>query len=637
MPSQTLDVNPEGKLHKRILTAVEDRISFSKTKYDSRHKAWREAEEKALAYLPERDVDALRRAKREDGAPQFTTIVVPYSYGVLMASHTYWTTVFMSRSPVMQFAGRHGETEQATQAVEAVIDYQMQVGGALVPLYIWLLDVGKYGIGVIGDFWDKQESSISTISDEEELLLGLIPTGRFKKKKRTQRITSYEGNRLHNVRPYDFFPDPRLPAHRFQEGEFCGIYNEIGWNSILRRKEQGFYVNIERLKADPGGSIVGAREDGSPQLELPTAEGPTIFDRKVGDVTKVYECAIELVPRDWGLGKGSFPEKWIFTVTADFKLVIGAQPLGALHAKFPYHVIIYEVEGYSLLNRSQSEVLAPVQQTLDWLMNTHFYNVRKTLNNQFVVDPSRIIMKDVLDPLPGGIYRAKPEAYGTDMTKAMFQLPVTDATRTHVADLPMMRDVGDQAVGVNEQIMGQLAPKGGRRSATESRISSTFGVNRLKTGGEYFSAMGWTPLAQMMVQNTQQWMDEPKKFRLVGDLALQAGPKFTDVTPELIAGFFDFVAIDGTLPVDRFAQANMWKDLLGAMTRFPQVMNTYDVGKIFGWVAQLAGLKNINQFRIDLVPDEAAALEAQRGNIVPIGGDPTAVSGSNVGAAGAAG
>jgi hypothetical protein len=626
MPSQTLDINPNGKMHKRIITAVEDRIKFSKEKYKARHAKWRQSEERALAYLPERDVDALRRAKRESGAPQYTTIVMPYSYGVLMASHTYWTTVFMSRSPVMQYAGRHGETEQATQAVEAIIDYQMQVGGALVPLYIWLLDVGKYGIGVVGDFWDKVESSITEIREEEETILGIIGTGRMKKIKSTRRVTSYEGNRLYNVRPYDWLPDPRVPAHRFQEGEFCGVYNELGWNTVLRREEQGYYTNIDRLKADPGQGL-GAREAGSDQLELPNEGVSAIFDKKPGEVTKIYEVGIELVPRDWGLGKSSFPEKWMFTVTSDYKYVIGAQPLGAMHDKFPFQVLIYEVEGYSLVNRSQSEVLDPIQNTLDWLINTHFYNVRKTLNNQFVVDPSRIIMKDVLDPLPGGVFRAKPEAYGTDLTKAMFQLEVRDATQTHIRDLPLMRDVGDQAVGVNEQIMGQLAPKGGRRSATESRISSTFGVNRLKTAGEYFSAMGWSPLSQMMLQNTQQYMQEENKFRLVGDLALQAGPKFVEVNAELIAGNYDFVAVDGTLPIDRFAQANMWQQMLQTMARFPEVMAGYDIAKIFGWVAQLAGLKNINQFRIDLMSDEDAARGAESGNLVPMktAGDPTRV------------
>ncbi len=618
MPSLTLTLSPDSQLHKRILDAVSDRVKFSKTKFQARHNAWKKSEEAALAFLPERDVDAVKRLKREEGAPQYTTIVIPYSYGVLMASHTYWTTVFMSRAPVMQFSGRHGETEQATQAIEALIDYQMQVGGMMVPLYIWLLDVGKYGVGIVGDYWDINESVIVEITKEEELILGLIKTGRTKKRKRSKRIQSYAGNRLLNVRPYDFFPDPRVPIHRFQEGEFCTIYNELGWNSVLKRADQGFYTNIKRLqKGDQGNA--GAREAGSGQLELPGDGIPGLFDKKAGDITKLYECYIELVPNKWGLGKSNFPEKWVFTVTSDYLTVIGAQPLGALHDKFPFQVIEYEPEGYSLVNRSIPEVLEPVQNTLDWLFNSHFYNVRKTLNNQFVVDPSKVVMKDVLDPLPGGTIRLKPEAYGTDVKTVLAQLAVVDITQGHLRDAPIVRELGQQAVGVNDQIMGALQG-GGRKSATEIRTSSTFGVNRLKSGAEYMSAMGWGPLSQMILQNTQQFFEDERKFKLVGDLALEAGPQFIDVDPEAIAGFFDFVPIDGTLPVDRFAQANLWKELLAGMVRFPQVLERYDIGRIFGWVAQLAGLKNINQFRIDLQPDGQVQQQAQAGNVIPLGG-----------------
>ena len=142
-----------------------------------------------------------------------------------------------------------------------------------------------------------------------------------------------------------------------------------------------------------------------------------------------------------------------------------------------------------------------------------------------------------------------------------------------------------------------------------------------------------------MLQNTQQFYDEEKKFKLVGDLALEAGPKFIDVNPEAIAGFWDFVPVDGTLPIDRFAQANLWRELLAGMARFPQVLERYDIGRIFGWVAQLAGLKNINQFRIDIVPDEQLARAAEAGDVVPMpsGGDPSILPRGQVGQVGPTG
>ena len=116
------------------MSAVRQRVQSSRQAYDRRHTKWRENEEDALAYLPETELDITRRLERRySGEPTLTNLKIPYSYGVLMASHTYWTTVFLSRNPINQFTGRHGESQQQIQALEALIDYQVQVGEMLVP------------------------------------------------------------------------------------------------------------------------------------------------------------------------------------------------------------------------------------------------------------------------------------------------------------------------------------------------------------------------------------------------------------------------------------------------------------------------------------------------------------------------
>jgi hypothetical protein len=56
--------------------------------------------------------------------------------------------------------------------------------------------------------------------------------------------------------------------------------------------------------------------------------------------------------------------------------------------------------------------------------------------------------------------------------------------------------------------------------------------------------------------------------------------------------------------------------LIGQVAKMPQIAGQYDMGKIFGWVAGLAGIKNMAQFK--LVPDEQLMQQAQRGNVVPI-------------------
>jgi hypothetical protein len=253
---------------------------------------------------------------------------------------------------------------------------------------------------------------------------------------------------------------------------------------------------------------------------------------------------------------------------------------------------------------------------MDWLINSHFYNVRAALNNQFVVDPSKIVIDDTEDGGPGFIYRLRPEAYGTDITKFFYQVPVADITRAHMSDLEAMQTIGERITGINEQMFGGISKS--RTTATEVRTSTGFGVNRLKTITEYISAMGISTLAARMVADSQQFYDMDKKFKIVGDLAQMAGPRFMQVDPGSIMGDYDFVPVDGALPVDRMAMATLWQNIMGQMRNFPQLLMQFDIGKVFTHISQLAGIRNINQFKIQVVPDQMLAAQAQAGNVIPL-------------------
>jgi hypothetical protein len=462
MPSITLNIRLDSDRHRKILSALRDRHKISKTEMEKLHEKWMRAEEKFLAFLPEKDVDFAKRIKREAGAPQYTTIVLPYTYAMLMTAHTYWTTVFLSRTPVHQYTGRHGESQQQIQALEALIDYQVMQGKMLVPYYIWLLDVGKYGIGITGTYWDEEVAFISNIKKEPELIFGVIPTGRMKKIRRPERIPGYSGNKIFNVRPYNFFPDPRVPLHRFQDGEFCGVYAELGWNTILRRAAQGFYIedNVNELRNRTRRSA--DVDQGSAELAVPDIDEHSLdtIQEQVGKKKRLrdanffglYEYVVELIPSEWELGRGDMPEKWVFTVDSDFSILIGARPQGAIHNRFPYDVLEFEPEGYGFTNRSLQAVLDPVQRTMDWLVNSHFYSVRKALNFRVIADPSRVVMKDLLHAdSHGTVVRLKEGAYGTDIRTVVQELAFNDVTQTHLRDIEARHLFGQRISGINDQ------------------------------------------------------------------------------------------------------------------------------------------------------------------------------------------
>ncbi len=629
MPSLTLKIPHDSDKARMILRELRMRVRDSENKLTDKHKEWKDAEERTLAYLPERDLDLARRTQqREQGKPTYTTIQIPYSYAVLMSAHTYATSVFMGRTPIHQFSGRHGESMQNCQALEALVDYQTTVGEISRAYYTWLYDSFKYGMGCVGNFWEDRYDNITSIQATEETNILGMPTGRMVKNQTTMRSKTYSGNRVYNIQPWDFLWDTRYPLKNFQKGEYLALRFSIGWNEGKRRESAGFYYNLENVSkkqenyssnANPGSSELFRPETTDPTSSTTSYEGGTSTGRDRPSQINGYEVYIELIPNEWGLSGSDYPEKWVFTCTGDFSALIGAQPHGAKHCKFPAAVLPYEPEGYGLTTRGLVKVLEPVQNTIDWLINSHFYNVRAALNNTLVVDPSKTVMKDWLNPAAGKLIRLKPEAYGTDTRLTWSQVQINDVTQNHIRDIQLMLGIGERAVGINDQIMGMLN-SGGRKTATEVRTSTSFGVNRLKTTAEWFSVVGFDPLAQMLVANSQQYYDGEMKFKIAGDLLQTVSPGFIDVNQESIAGMYDFVPVDGTLPIDRYAQAAQWQQIFGTVMKIPQIAMQYDLAGIFQHMAQLLGLKNITRFKIQLAPDQQLALQAQAGNSVPMNG-----------------
>lgn len=605
--------------HRRIYNAVKERLGMSQRRMADRYEQIGRNEERFQAYIPASENDKLRKQRRESsGIPAYRTIEVPYSYAVLMTAHTYYTSVFLSRAPVFQVTGRHGESEQNTQAVEAILDYQRMVGEMMVPLFIWLLDPGKAGFGVIGHHWDEKFVTCRKVVEEPVTFFGLQMGNKMRQTEVVEKYPSYRGNKIYNVRPQDFFPDPRVTMRFFQKGEFVARYVENSWFDVMAGGKAGKYFNIDQLKKmrsqrDNGSQAIGTRDMGGAVTQLPNDSSLDFRQDVPPGFIRSYELYVRLSPKDWQFGPEEDPEIWCLTVSTN-GVVYGAEPVGEYHGDFPFDIIEHEPEGYSMFSRSMLEVSEPLADIITWLVNTHFYNVRQTMNNQFVVDPSMVVMKDLLNPNPGKLIRLKDTAYGRDVRTILTQLQTVDVTKQNMGDLQLVADFIQRVTGVTDTTMGML-PSKSHTTATAVRTSSSFGVNRMKTNCEYYSAMGWSPFVQKLISRTQQYMDFEQVYRVAGDLA-QYGKPFTQVDPSMIAGAYDFVPVDGTMPIDRFAQANLWQMLMGQLTKFPQIMQTYDMAKIFAWVAGLAGIKNIAQFR--LVPDGQMQNQVQAGNVVPI-------------------
>lgn len=617
--------------HQRILNSLIERKRFSSGKMQDSVERWKLCDESMRGYIKTSDVDAIRTAKKANkGTVDYVTLEVPYAFAIVSSMHTYVTSVFLGRSPVYQFSARHGEAQNSVIAVEAVMDYQLNAGGHLPYHYNWMWDACKYGFAVQGEYWDEEIKRVSQIENKPQSFMG-IPTGKTKKIRTVMEIPGYQGNRLYNIRPYDFFPDPRLPVYDFQRGEFCGRQVQVGMSAILELAYQQKYFNMDALKATKGNpdalrnwtaSGVSQLEPGSANVDSPYGAGT--FDTLDNDgsaysknFVTLLEMVVNISPAAWQLGSSDRNEKWIFTV-ANETLIIGARPLGCLHDRFPYSILETGFGSEEFIKDAPSDHIRPLTDALTWLFNSHMYNVRKAINDVRVVDPSLIVMKDLEQPQPGGIIRLKPSAYGTDVRKAITQLQVNDVTRAHLQDAQMVEQLIQRTSGVVDNIMG-MVQQGGRKTATEVRTASGFSINRLKTTTEYWSSLGFGPQIDRMLSNTQQYLTLEQKMAIAGN-TMQGANSFAEVSPEAIAGQYNFVSVDGTLPVDRLGQANFWKEFIAQISRIPAVAGAMNIPEMVNYTMMLQGERNVERFKLQVSDPAAIAQGAQSGNLQPIEG-----------------
>lgn len=619
MPTKNKELKFGTEEHSFVLRQLRDRRRFSEQYVDMRQETYRSQEDQFLAYMHERDIDKQAEDKFRGGEPQYKTLRIPYTYGEIMTMHTYFTTVMLGRNPILQYNGRHGEGQQQKMAVEAIMQYQMQTGRNVVPLYVWLLDALKYGRGILWVDWAERYSYFQQERQVPQYDSAGIFVG-YETREVDARILQYQGNRLFTSRPQDHLPDPRVPIAYMQDGEFVGRKFDLYMNDLIKGGREGLYFNIEEAKKRFKGARENWRErdgDTSPKIDHVADENPNIAGKPTGKAP-AYEMYVELIPTDWRLKSFKMPQKWVFTVVDD-SVVIEARPLGMFHDQFPCVSLEPEFDGYSLHSRSPQEIIKPLEDTMTWLFNSHFYNVRRALNDQVVFDPTMVEPQDVLSPLPGGGIRAKPAAYGQDLKKHIFQLPVNDVTRANIADTSFVLNILQRVDGVNDSVLGMIEG-GGRKTATEVRQGSSFAVSRLKAKSEFMSAQGFTPLGEIALQQTQQYYDQAMKFRVAGNLATPGMDPFVDVSPEAIAGAYDFVPVDGNVPLDRFALANLWRQIFADIARIPEVAGQFDLMSIFSHIAKLGGATDIDQFKVKMQSPEDLQREAERGNVVPVGG-----------------
>tara|TARA_Y100000593_G_scaffold4160_1_gene8231 strand:- start:3174 stop:5156 length:1983 start_codon:yes stop_codon:yes gene_type:complete len=613
---------PGTKVHDRLVRKLLRRARDSRDKMQVKYKKWERIDKALKAYQSDETLDSNNRVDAD------TPITVPVLYSTLETLLTYLTKAFL-QMPIFKYRAVGPEDRLGSILLEKLIENQCNHSKVGLAMHTLFRDSLVYGVGIVSPTWETKygyKAVKSRTGFISRMTSAFEATG-FEKA--TTRKLVYEGNALQNIDPYMYLPDPNVPIHKVQEGEWVGWVDRNNYYSLLELEgeDDSDFFNVKYLKNMDGKSTLiydldqasGTKYDANPA----TTSSPV-------DLVYLY---VNLIPEDWGLGDGEYPEKWLFILAGD-EVIISAKPLGLNHEMFPVCVAAPDFDGYSTTPNSRIEVVYPLQETMDWLFSSHMANVRKSLNDMLIVDPSMININDLQSPEPGKLIRTRRSAWGRGVENSVKQLNVTDITKGNIADSQFLSDLINRVSAASDSLQGMTYNKGEAKSAAESTAARAGAVSRLDKMAQVISMQCLQDIGYMFASHTQQLMSEETYIEVMGrwEEELKKTYGFDDqqarVSPLDILIDFDVVPYDGAMPGAE--PTDLWVQLYQILAQNQEVAQQFDMVKIFKHIAYQMGAKGIDEFakRMASAPnpqsmasDEQAVMEAAVGGATNEGGN----------------
>lgn len=617
-----LDLKPGSDFHNKLRDRIWQRASESRHEISKRFPQWREIDRKMTTYITLSDAEEALKQKSEHKP---VSIVFPYSYSMLEALLTYLSMAFF-QDPMFQYEGVEDDDTVGAMLMELMINLHCIKSKVPLNIHTVLRDSLCYGVGIAIPGWKTTygrkaiKSSIITQSDFGEQTTY-----------DTQMVEAllYEGNDLSNIDPYMWLPDPSVSSANIQDGEFVGWVDRTNYMRLLGEENEPnsslFNVKYLKMRMDKRSTLALDQSD-----RLTRYGGATDISRSLTNTTNpvdVIKMYVTLIPKEWKLSQGEYPEKWYFELAAD-DVIIACEKADHNHGMYPLSVASPEFDGYSITPISRMEVLYGLQHTLDFLFNSHVSNVRKAINDMLIVDPYLVNMEDLKDPQPGKLIRLRRPAWGRGVDKVVQQLRINDITRLNISDSAYITQWMDRISGADQSMQGSLRMTGPER-LTGAEFQGTRGsaISRLQRMAMIIGVQFMQDIGTMFAVHAQQYMTQQTYVKIVGRYADQLKQTFgsksrVGVSPFDLAINYDLITRDGSIPGGNFSSS--WMELFKVIGTTPELMQQFDVTRIFTYIAQQLGAKNVEDFKrnvgqigTNVMPDEQVASQVQQGNMIP--------------------
>jgi hypothetical protein len=619
-----LSLKPGSEFHNMIRSKIIERATTSSNAMKMRYDSWNKVDHVLTAYIPA-DVEEGKVKAKDSRKP--ISIVFPYSYAMMESLMAYLMTAF-GQEPIFRYEGVSPEDTVGAMLLELVVQLHCNKTKVPLALHTFFRDSLAYGLGIAAPGWEVKRGQREVFRPGAVYdMNGQLANERGYRDR--EETVLFEGNELTNIDPYRYLPDPNVGAHEIQKGEFVGWLVKDNLMNLLREEqydEDMFNVRYLKHVQNPKSQFV-ENPDERTRKTMGGTVSPDSTDTNRVDLLYMY---IDLIPKDWKLSESEDPERWCFCLAGD-TVVVKAYKTNFNHGMFPVAVAAPDFDGYSPTPMSRLEILYGLQEVLDFLFNSHVANVRKAVNDMIIVDPQLVNINDLKDPKPGKLIRLRRPAWGRGVKDVAMQLGINDITRANIADSSYIVNWMQKIAATDDPMMGSLR-QGGPERLTKGEFQGTqaMGYSRLARIAQIIGYQGMQDIGYQFATHVQQLMDRETYIRATGrwqqalmaEFGVQPGGR-VKVTPFDLLVEYDMFVRDGSVPGSNFSEA--WLQLFNILAGSEELMQQFDMTRIFMHIARSLGAKNVedfkrnvNQVQPTVAPDQQVLQQAQAGNLVPM-------------------
>lgn len=557
-------------------------------------------------YRGERAVESKdkKAIKRDEPA----MVYVPLTHSQIQTFISFAVMMLTQRDSIYELSGSGVEDERPAKLAQAVLQRDLEHNkfeGILLPQ--WLTDAARYGLGIFKSQWTTETCPVQR----------QVPDPKWQPDPAMPAVTAaplipvwedkimYRGNKLEVISPYRWFPDTRLPLTRYREGEFCADENEYSMGELQKLQAQGLVAGLEFVPRIQDTAFSDRRTNVMDRASNQNFD-PTVAVSDASRYALITEVQLRCNP-----SKTFIDDKVAIDPTLDAEVIlvvwianddriVRISDAGYNHNEFTYDSAQFFNDQSRTLNGGIADLLAPMQDILDWLMNSRVTNVRKSVQNFMVVDPRFVDMRDLEARNP--VLRLKGLPDGMSIDQVVKQLNVTDVTSGHLTDMQNVSNISKEATGIQENLLGQYSE--GRRSAREASNVNANASARIQLPIKGLWQGGILPLGRKMLSNIQQGLDIPQLVSVVGIQKAMSDPlavqSFLPVDRSMLYGSYDFLIFDATLPSQRMAMAAALAQAGEVLMKDPRAILV--IGKdpklLFDEWLELMGVKNADRFNL---------------------------------------